>query len=350
MYEQDAPREQAASQDAINIDDFVYAATGTHVRRLTTPGGEHWFPAADVCRELGHGNTSEALRRHVPEHMRCVVASLISREGWEIPARHRLRKSMVLLSLNGLVRLVNGCVKRECEPFKNWVTEVVVAVQRDGSYSLAKAEVQPRSPDGPTAYAMPQEVVDVIVRLEERNMRLDEEAAADRREEMAVGRELAEAVRTDLVDAVRQGPVRDAEQQRVMLETQQDLARSMAQIAEVLERMERRERGERDERTERHAPEHPPAPQPPRPTADGVLAAWRERLTITDDVWAVAVVLVPSLVGEGRADHSLEALASRTGLTVSRVHDCLRFLQKRQCIRQVHATQGGAPVYVLQHP
>lgn len=31
----------AAKRDAIDINDFVFAATGARVRRLTLPGGEH---------------------------------------------------------------------------------------------------------------------------------------------------------------------------------------------------------------------------------------------------------------------------------------------------------------------
>jgi hypothetical protein len=155
MSEYGSAVSQVVRQDAIDVNDFVYAATGARVRRLTMPDGSHWFPAADVCRELGHSNVSEALRRHVPESMRCVARSLISREGLTIPAGQKLRLNMVMLSLGGLVRLVNGCVKPECEPFRNWVAEVVVAVQRDGSYALERAEVLPARGDGVSGYVLP---------------------------------------------------------------------------------------------------------------------------------------------------------------------------------------------------
>ncbi|MGW2831363.1 hypothetical protein [Streptomyces sp. NPDC001286] len=61
MYEQnDTPQDPSAAQrqDAIDINDFVFAATGARVRRLTTPDGEHWFPAADVAMNLGYANTA----------------------------------------------------------------------------------------------------------------------------------------------------------------------------------------------------------------------------------------------------------------------------------------------------
>src|SRR4051794_25732655 len=95
MSTRNTPPNPADKQDAIDINDFVHAATGARVRRLTLPDGTHWFPAADVCTELKHSNPSEALRRHVPEEMRCVLQTLISRAGLSIPAGQGLKKSMV---------------------------------------------------------------------------------------------------------------------------------------------------------------------------------------------------------------------------------------------------------------
>ncbi|WP_257003996.1 hypothetical protein [Streptomyces sp. SA15] len=55
MSEQNnTPPDQSAAQrqDAIDINDFVFAATGARVRRLTLPDGTHWFPAVDVAMAL----------------------------------------------------------------------------------------------------------------------------------------------------------------------------------------------------------------------------------------------------------------------------------------------------------
>lgn len=174
--------DSADGADAIDVSDFVYAATGAHVRRLTMPDGSHWFPAADVCRELGYANNSDAVRQHVPEGMRCVAGTLVSREGTGFPTGQGLRKTLVMLSLQGLIRLVNGCVKPECEPFKNWVTEVVVEIQRTGSYELA-TRVGGAPDNEASGFAMPAELVDVIARLEARNADLDEEFAKARQQE-----------------------------------------------------------------------------------------------------------------------------------------------------------------------
>ncbi|MBK3631343.1 Bro-N domain-containing protein, partial [Streptomyces sp. MBT49] len=68
MYEQNntqPPDLSAAQQDAIDVSDFVFAATGARLRRLTAPDGEHWFVAADVATELGYVNTRQALLAHV---------------------------------------------------------------------------------------------------------------------------------------------------------------------------------------------------------------------------------------------------------------------------------------------
>ena len=78
-----------------------------------------------------------------------------------------------------------------------------------------------------------------------------------------------------------------------------------------------------------------------------MLAAWRKRLSVTEDVWTVAVVIAPVLVEEGELRQPLEAIAARTGLSVHRVNECLRMLRKHACIHPRGATEDGAPVYVL---
>ena len=55
MHEQNnIPPEQPAArrQDAIDVNDFVFAATGARVRRLSMPDGTYWFVAADVRKTI----------------------------------------------------------------------------------------------------------------------------------------------------------------------------------------------------------------------------------------------------------------------------------------------------------
>ncbi|WP_323187541.1 Bro-N domain-containing protein [Streptomyces sp. NBC_01275] len=177
MYEQNntPPPDQSAAQqqDAIDISDFVFAATGARVRRLTMPDGIHWFPAVDVCKNLGYTHVGSTLRNIADTVNFDSVESVLQRHTLDIPAGREWRRDMNLVNLQGLIRLVIACTKPESQPFKTWVSEVIATIQRDGSYSLEPAPVQP-APTGGTAYVMPHQVADAIVRLEERNIRADE--------------------------------------------------------------------------------------------------------------------------------------------------------------------------------
>ncbi len=291
-------------QDAIDINDFVFAATGARVRRLTLPNGDHWFPAADVGVHLGYANTRQAVQWHVAPDCEQTLGNLVrtvcGTEGSSNIAGHGLKKTMRMVNLRGLIQLVSGCTKPECAPFKHWVSEAIEAIQLNGSYSLDPAPVQP-APDGGTAYLLPQQVADAIVRLEERNLRADEALA------VAQSERIEETRRTN------------------------DL---LGRIAGSLDLIADRFR--------------PAAVVPPEAmTPQRLLAAWRARnLVVTDDVHAVAAYLAPALV-RGPVHCRLEDIAERTGLTVARAHDGLRMLIKRGCVRQTGVAAGGTPVYAL---
>ncbi|MFF4505535.1 Bro-N domain-containing protein [Streptomyces sp. NPDC001401] len=299
-----------AQKDAIDVSDFVYAATGSRVRRLTMPDGKHWFPAVDVCKELGYTTPRKALLDHVPEKHRDFLETVTGSHCLSIPAGREWRRDLRLIDLEGLILLVNGCTKEECAPFKEWAAEVIATVQREGSYTLEEAEVQPADPGTPIAYAMPEQVAEAIVRLEERNLEADERFATAQDRALAL--------------------------QEKMLEIQLTMAQAMERIANRLDALAL------DRPT-------PAAEFPERPTTETVLADWRRRLSVTEDVWTVAVVIAPVLVEEGELRQPLESIAARTGLSVHRVNECLRLLRKHACIRSQGATEDGAPVYVLSH-
>src|SRR5690242_1749500 len=117
MYEQNntppPDRSAAQQQDAIDINDFVFAATGARVRRLTMPDGTHWFPAVDVATELGYANTRDALRHSVAQHhttsLDDLARSVDTSDASCNIAGHGLKKSMKMVNLPGLIQLVNGC-------------------------------------------------------------------------------------------------------------------------------------------------------------------------------------------------------------------------------------------------
>ncbi|MEU2333175.1 BRO family protein [Streptomyces sp. NPDC013172] len=308
MNEPNKQAKPAGRHEAIDVSDFVYAATGARVRRLTTPDGTHWFPAVDVCKELGYTTPSKALADHVPEAHRETLETVTGGHALSIPAGRQWRRDMNLIDLQGLIILVNGCTKPTCAPFKQWVAEVIETVQREGSYTLDEAEVQPTEPGAPIAYAMPEQVAEAIVRLEAHNLQLDEQLANGQRELI--------------------------ELQRSTLAVQQAMVRAMERIADRLDELV----------LERRKPYGPPVALP---TTESVLADWRRRLSVTEDVWTVAVVIAPVLVEKGELREPLESIAARTGLTVQRVNECLRLLRKHACIHSRGGTEEGAPVYVL---
>jgi prophage antirepressor-like protein len=335
------PRTQ---RDAIDAGDFVYAATGARVRRLTMPDGTHWFPAVDVCKQLGYTTPRKALLDHVPEEHREILETVTGGHGLGVPAGREWRRDMNLIDLQGLILLVGACTKPECAPFKQWVAEVIETIQREGSYSLEEAEVQPAGPGAPIAYAMPEQIADAIVRLEERNLQADEQLAVAQQKSLALQQQMVDTQQTmletqqQMVDTQQQmleTQQQMLEMQRAGLAAQQAMAQAMERIANRLDAL---------------SVEHP-APSATafetHPTTESVLADWRERLSVTADVWTVAVVIAPVLVEEGELRQPLEAIAARTGLSVQRVNDCLRLLRKHACIRPRGATEDGAPVYVL---
>ncbi|MFI1481698.1 Bro-N domain-containing protein [Streptomyces sp. NPDC020747] len=313
MYEQNNMRPDSAAaprQDAIDINDFVFAATGARMRRLTTPDGEHWFPATDVAGNLGYANTRQALQMHVAANCQKRLSEfaqgVYTADTLSKLAGHRLQKSMKMVNLKGLVALVNGCTKPECEPFKAWVAEVIETLQHTGSYSLEPAPVQP-TPDGALAYTMPRQIADAIVRLEERNIRADELLLAFQEE------------RSELL--------------RQISRSQNVMAEALQQIAEALKPP--------------HGRPRPTAPPELEVTSQQLLATWKAKnLVVTGDVHAVAAYLAPALL-RGGARYRLEEIATRTGLPQERVHDCVRMLLKRGCVRQTGCAPDGAPVYVL---
>lgn len=334
MNEPSKRPEKAERHEAIDISDFVYAATGACVRRLTMPGGTHWFPVVDVCKQLGYTTPRKALIDHVPEEHRDNLETVTGSHGLSVPAGREWRRDLQLIDLQGLILLVNACTKPACAPFKQWAAEVIETVQREGSYTLDEAEVQPLDPAAPVAYAMPEQVAEAIVRLEERNLQTDEQLAVAQHESLALQRTLVES---------QQAMV---ETQQTMIEMQRDTLAAQQAIAQAMERIANRLDVLALDRAVPTADAGGSGLSGSATTAS-VLAEWRQRLSVTSDVWTVAVVIAPVLVAEGELRQPLDALAARTGLSVHRVNECLRMLRKHACIHSRGGSEDGAPVYVL---
>lgn len=93
--------------------------------RAVTLEGEPWFVAADVCRALGIGNSSDAVKRlDDDEH------ALVSIEGLS-----RGNDKANIVNEPGLYGLVLASRKPEAKAFKRWIThEVIPSIRKTGGY------------------------------------------------------------------------------------------------------------------------------------------------------------------------------------------------------------------------
>ncbi|WP_306820034.1 hypothetical protein [Streptomyces sp. DSM 40750] len=148
-------------------------------------------------------------------------------------------------------------------------------------------------------------MADAIVRLEERNIRADELLTAFQEE------------RNDLLRQISRS-------QNVMADALRDIAQTL------------RRPGDR------------PHPSPAAElTPRQLLANWKAKnLVVTDDIHTVAAYLAPALL-HGGATYRVEEIATRTGLSPERVHDCLEMLFEQGCVRPAGRTPDGTPVCVL---
>ncbi|MEV5972060.1 Bro-N domain-containing protein [Streptomyces sp. NPDC051921] len=262
--------------NAIDIDDFVYAATGARLRRITLPDGTHWFPAVDVARRLGYTSARQALRAYVGDALHTPLGELPV-EIAPTTGYRSLKKSTRMVCLEGVVQLVQASRRAEAAPFKEWVAQVVADVQREGAYRLDP------SPVGATGFLLPQQLLDALVRLEEGSLRLDEEGC----------------------------------------ELLREAGRDLRRIAASLERLS-----------------VPGQRSGPALTPQELLDSWCERKVVESaDVHAVAACLAPALV-RGGVRYRLEEVARRTGLTAERVRDCVRVLVERGCMRHAGDAAG----------
>jgi prophage antirepressor-like protein len=317
--------QEPVQPDAIEISDFVYGATGARIRRLTMPDGTHWFPAADVCRHLGYANTTQTVSQHVPVVDVKDLDSLCGAYTVGIPAGREWRRHSLMVSLPGLVCLVNSSSKPEAAPFKRWVAGVVATIQREGRFELPGVQTifvdPPAEPVAPGERFPVAEFLSLFRESEERQGRAQERLLA-----------------------------RADESHRAMMDSHQ-------KITEVLTGLLAKPEipVQAAPKAEPLPPPAPrPVPMPPPPVAAGprsapeILAAWQRRFEAPEDVWSVAAYIVPEMLLHGELVAVGERMGARLGLTANQVHRCLGYLRRHGCIRQVGLTPGvGCPVYVF---
>ena len=87
--------------------------------------GEPWFVAADVCRALGLGNSSQAIAKLDDDEKSGIIIS----------DPHGREQVTRFISESGLYALVLSSRKPEAKAFKRWIThEVIPEIRKTGGY------------------------------------------------------------------------------------------------------------------------------------------------------------------------------------------------------------------------
>ena len=105
-------------------------------RRSKTLEGEPWFVAADVCRALGLGNSSDAIRKLDADE----------KDGVDLTDPIGRKQNTAIISEPGLYALVLGSRKPEAKAFKRWIThEVIPSIRKTGGYIAGQETIIPTS-------------------------------------------------------------------------------------------------------------------------------------------------------------------------------------------------------------
>lgn len=323
------------AQDAIEIGDFVYAATGARIRRLTMSDGTHWFPASDVCRHLGYSNTAQTVATHVPTVDVTDLDSLCQVYTVSIPAGREWRSHTLMVNLPGLVALVTGSTKPESAAFKQWAAGVIATLQRDGFCALPGAAARLDAPPEPS-FPM-AEFTACVERLEQTRFR-GEQQQVQLAAHMDAAQARSEAAHVQFLARMDAAEVRAEESHRALMESSRKLTEALVGLAAKPQAAPKAQT----------APPPAPAPLPAPRTAPEILAGWQSRFEAPAEVWAVAAYVIPELLLHGELVAVGERNGARLGLAADRVHRCLGFLRRLGCIHQVGITPGvGCPVYVF---
>lgn len=115
--------------------------------RVVMIDGEPWFVAADVCRILELGNSSQAVSRLDDDEKRKITESrVVVDPHFNIGSDSR---EINVVNEPGLYRLVFASRKKEAREFQRWVYhEVLPSIRKTGSYSVNKNTTDPLALEG----------------------------------------------------------------------------------------------------------------------------------------------------------------------------------------------------------
>jgi prophage antirepressor-like protein len=105
----------------------VFDFSNSEIRTITTPEGEVYFVASDVCKVLDLENVSKAVSRLDDDEKSILTLSEYGRD-YEKP----------IISESGLYSLVLSSRKPEAKAFKKWITsEVLPTLRKTGKFETA---------------------------------------------------------------------------------------------------------------------------------------------------------------------------------------------------------------------
>ena len=108
------------------------------IKSLVRSDGSIWFVASDVCKVLGLGNITEALRRLYDNEKNSFRISEQTSKGGN--------PNKILISESGLYKLIMRSTKPQAIQFQDWVTqEVLPKIRKDGGYINPNA-IDPSKP------------------------------------------------------------------------------------------------------------------------------------------------------------------------------------------------------------
>lgn len=119
-----------------------FPVTGQPIR-VVMIDGEPWFVTADVCRVLGRGNPTDAVKVLDPHQHRTVdlrSVTLVRNKGHDVSADQKAYRRgnpiLGVVSEPGLYGLLMRSDKQSARPFRDWVTEELLPSIRRGDTDI----------------------------------------------------------------------------------------------------------------------------------------------------------------------------------------------------------------------
>nr|BEK67195.1 hypothetical protein KPHV_44220 [Kitasatospora purpeofusca] len=134
--------DEQTMQGRMELVRSSFPVTGQPIR-VVMIDGEPWFVTADVCRVLGRGNPTDAVKVLDPHQHRTVdlrSVTLVRDKGHDVSADQKAYRRgnpiLGVVSEPGLYGLLMRSDKQSARPFRDWVTEELLPSIRRGDTDI----------------------------------------------------------------------------------------------------------------------------------------------------------------------------------------------------------------------